>query len=66
MPMDDQVNDKSEEHSSFFLQLVTKHLPNDDVHKEERSMDTKEFIFWMVGITAGLFILRTVFSFLFQ
>jgi hypothetical protein len=62
----DQENNKSEEHSSFFLQLVNKHLPSDDAHKEERSIGTKEFILWMVGVIAGLFILRIVFSLLFQ
>ena len=48
----DQENNKSEEHSSFFLQLVNKHLPSDDAHKEERSIGTKEFILWMVGVIA--------------
>lgn len=66
MPIDDQVNNKSEEYSSFFLQLVNKHLPSDDAYEEERSMGTKEFILWLVGITSGLFFLRAIFSLLFQ
>jgi hypothetical protein len=66
MPIDDQIHNKSEEHSSFFFQLVNKHLPSDDAHEDERSLGTKEYILWMVGIMAGLFILRAVFSLLFM
>jgi len=64
--MAENVNNNSEENSSFFFQLVNKHLPSDDSQKEEQSINTKEFILWIVGITAGLFILRIVFSLFFQ
>jgi hypothetical protein len=63
--MSDQVHNTSEDHSTFFFELVNKHLPSDDTHKEEQSLSTKEYILWMVGIMAGFFILRVVFSFLF-
>ena len=63
--MDDQVYNTSEKRSSFFFQLVNKHLPSDGAHEDERSLSTKEYILWMVGIMAGLFVLRVIFSLLF-
>jgi len=65
MTIDDHVNNKSEEHSSFFFQLVNKHLPSDDAHEDEQFLSTKEYILWMAGIMAGFFVLRVIFSFLF-
>jgi hypothetical protein len=63
--MDDQLRNTSEDHSSFFFQLVNEHLPSDDTYEEERSLSTKEYILWMIEIMAGFFILRIVFSLLF-
>jgi hypothetical protein len=65
MLMDDQLHTTSEDHSSFFFQLVNKYLPSDDTQEEKRSLSTKKYILWMAGIMTGFFILRTVFSLLF-
>jgi len=65
--MDDQVNCKSsEKHSSFFFQLANKHLPSDDAQEKERHIGSAEYILWMVGITAGFFLLRAAYCYLFQ
>ena len=64
--MNDEVHNKSEEHSLFFFQLVNKHLPSDDGHEDERSLGIKEYIHWMVGIIAGFIILRSIVSLLFM
>lgn len=63
--MDDQLHNTLEDHSSFFFQLVNKHLPSDDTHEEKRPLSTTKYILWMVGIMTGFFILRAVFSLLF-
>jgi hypothetical protein len=64
--MDDQGYNKSKEHSSFFFQLVNKHLPSDNNHEEEQSLGTKECILWMIGITTGFLILQAALSLLFM
>jgi hypothetical protein len=64
--MDDQVNYKSMIHSSFFWQLANKHLPSDDVQETARPIGSTEYILWMIGITAGLFLLRAAYCYVFQ
>jgi hypothetical protein len=65
MPMDNQLHNISEDHSSFFFQLVNEHLPSDEAQEDKQSLSTKEYILWMIGIMAGFFILRIVFSLIF-
>jgi hypothetical protein len=63
--MGKHLNGKSDEQSSFFMQLANIHLPKDNPDTEEQTVGTVEYILWMVGITVVLFFLRLFFPFIF-